>query len=44
VVERDLTRLFPRKYWGSVNWILVRFGQGVGRSRAREDLVLGKVV
>jgi len=43
VVERDLMGLFPRRYWSSVNWILVRFGQSVGRSRGREDLVLGKL-
>lgn len=44
VVERDLMALFPRRYWGLVNGILVRFGQSVGRSRRREDLVLGKLV
>ncbi len=43
-VERDLMALFPKRYWNSINWILVRFGQGVGRSRKREDLVLGKLV
>jgi len=43
-VERDLMRLFPKRYWNSINWILVRFGQGVGRSRGREDLVLGEVI
>lgn len=26
-VEKDLEELFPRKYWGKLNWILVRFGQ-----------------
>ena len=44
VVERDLMRLFPKRYWGLVNGILVRFGQTVGRSRGREDLVLGKLL
>ena len=42
-VERDLMGLFPKRYWNSINWILVRFGQTVGRSRNREDLVLGKL-
>ncbi len=26
-VEDDLKKLFPRKYWKDLNWILVRFGQ-----------------
>jgi len=43
-VERDLMGLFPKRYWNSINWILVRFGQTVGRSRTREDLVLGKLL
>lgn len=42
-VEKDLEKLFPREYWNSINWILVRFGQSVGRSRKREDEVLGKI-
>jgi endonuclease-3 len=29
-VEKDLEGLFPRRYWNSINWILVRFGQTVG--------------
>lgn len=43
-VEKDLERLFPKRYWNSINWILVRFGQSVGRSRKREDEVLGEVM
>ena len=39
-VEKDLEELFPKKYWNSINWILVRFGQTIGRSRVREDEVL----
>ncbi len=27
LVEKDLESLFPKKYWGRINWILVRFGQ-----------------
>ncbi|MFH0711648.1 MAG: endonuclease III [archaeon] len=43
-VEKDLKKLFPREYWNSINWILVSFGQSVGRSRVREDEVLGKLL
>ena len=42
-VERDLMALFPKRYWNSINWILVRFGQSIGRSLRREDLVLEEV-
>jgi endonuclease-3 len=42
-VEKDLENLFPKKYWNSINWILVSFGQTVGRSRAREDDVLKEI-
>ncbi|MEI6732181.1 MAG: endonuclease III [archaeon] len=26
-VEKDLENLFPKRLWGDLNWILVRFGQ-----------------
>jgi endonuclease III len=42
-VEKDLEKLFPKKYWNFINWILVRFGQTIGRSRVKEDEVLGKI-
>ena len=42
-VEKDLEKLFPRRYWNSINWILVRFGQTVGRSRKREDEALERI-
>jgi endonuclease-3 len=38
-IERDLEALFPRRYWNSINYIVVRFGQSV-RSRKREDEIL----
>jgi endonuclease-3 len=38
-IERDLEALFPSKYWNSINYIVVRFGQSV-RSRKREDEIL----
>ena len=39
-VEADLRKLFPRKYWGKINEILVIFGKSIGLSRRREDAVL----
>jgi endonuclease-3 len=42
-VEKDLEELFPKKYWNSINWILVRFGQTIGRSRSKEDEVLSGI-
>lgn len=39
-VEEDLKILFPKKYWRSINWILVNFGQTIGRSRKIEDSVI----
>jgi len=43
-VEKDLEKLFPKKYWRSINYILVRFGRSLGRSRKGEDEVLGKLI
>jgi len=34
-IEKDLEKLFPRKYWNSINWILVRFGRS--HTRRKED-------
>jgi endonuclease-3 len=42
-VEKDLEKLFPRRYWRSINYILVRFGQTHGKSRKNEDEVLKKI-
>jgi endonuclease III len=39
-IEKDLEKLFPKKYWGKVNEALVRFGKSYGRSRKQEDDVL----
>ena len=39
-VEKDLENLFPRKYWNSINYILVRFGQTIGRNRKKEDEII----
>jgi len=38
-VEQDLMKLFPKRLWGEINWILVRFGQTYpSRSKKREIL------
>jgi len=42
-VEKDLEKLFPKKYWNSINYSLVRFGQTIGRSKEKEDEVLKKL-
>ncbi len=39
-IEKDLEKLFPKKYWNSINYILVRFGQTFGRSRKKENELL----
>jgi endonuclease-3 len=36
-VEEDLMKLFPKRYWNKINYILVTFGQTHGRSQKRED-------
>lgn len=41
-IEADLERLFPRKYWRSINYILVRFGQTY-RSRRKQDEIIDRV-
>jgi len=43
-IEKDLETLFPKKYWGSINDTLVRFGKTVGTSRRREDEILRTLV
>jgi len=41
-VERDLEVLFPKRYWGRINWILVRFGQTYS-SRKNKIRILGEI-
>lgn len=41
-VEEDLKKLFPERYWGEINWILVRFGQSYP-SRAKKREILKKI-
>jgi len=42
-IEKDLENLFPKKYWNSINYILVRFGRTFGRSRRQEDKILKRI-
>jgi len=42
-IEKDLERLFPKKYWNSINYIVVSFGQLYGNSRKKEDILLKKI-
>jgi len=41
-IEKDLMKLFPKRYWGKINWILVRFGQTYP-SRAKKRGILKKI-
>ena len=41
-VEADLENLFPERYWGEINWILVRFGQTY-KSRNKKNEILSEV-
>ncbi len=43
-VEKDLEKLFPKRYWRSINYILVRFGRLHGRSRKKEDIILKEII
>lgn len=43
-IEKDLMKLFPKKYWGEINDTLVRFGKTFGRSKRREDEILGSLI
>jgi endonuclease III len=40
-IEKDLERLFPKRYWNSINYILVRFGRTYGQKG--EDEILKKI-
>lgn len=42
-IEKDLEELFPKKYWNSINYTLVGFGQTFGKSRRKEDLLLKEI-
>lgn len=40
-VEDDLKKLFPRRLWGKINWILVRFGQTYPSRREKKKILNG---
>lgn len=42
-IEKDLEKLFPKKYWNSINDTLVRFGKTYGLKRKEEDEILKKL-
>jgi len=42
VIENDLKKLFPKKYWKKINPILVRFGKTY-TSRKEKDILLDKI-
>lgn len=44
IVERDLKKLFPKKYWRKLNDNLVRFGKSFGLSRKKEDELLENLI
>ena len=41
-IEKDLEKLFPRKYWRNINPITVRFGK-THTSRMKKDILLEKI-
>lgn len=42
-IEKDLEKLFPKKYWNSINYIVVSFGQIFGTSRRKENEILSQL-
>ncbi len=40
-IEKDLEMLFPKRYWNSINYILVRFGRS--HKRKEEDKIIDKL-
>ncbi|MFA5061075.1 MAG: endonuclease III [Candidatus Pacearchaeota archaeon] len=44
-VEKDLERLFPKKHWRSINYIVVRFGRSYWSKgkKEKEDEILKKI-
>ena len=41
-IESDLENLFPKRLWGALNWIVVRFGQSY-RSKKEKNKILNKI-
>lgn len=42
-IEKDLERLFPKKYYREINETLVTFGRTFSRSKKQEDEILEKI-
>jgi endonuclease-3 len=42
-IEKDLEKLFPKKYWREINYIVVTFGRAFWTRRRKEDEILSKV-
>jgi endonuclease III len=40
-IEEDLKKLFPKRLWGDINWILVRFGQTFPSRRKKIEILKG---
>lgn len=38
-IEGDLERLFPKKYWRSINYVLVRFGRTYKRKKEKNKIL-----
>ncbi|MDP2947100.1 MAG: endonuclease III [Nanoarchaeota archaeon] len=43
-IEKDLESLFPKKYWNSINYIVVRFGRSYNRQKQSEILDKLKII
>lgn len=43
-IEKDLEKLFPKRYWNSINYIVVSFGRIFGKSRKKEDEILSRIL
>jgi endonuclease-3 len=41
-VEKDLEKVFPKRLWGEINWIVVRFGQTY-KSRKEKNRILDEI-
>jgi len=41
-VEEDLKKIFPKRMWGKINWVLVRFGQTY-TSKKEKNNILDKI-
>ena len=41
-IEEDLKKIFPKRMWGKINWVLVRFGQTY-TSRREKNKILDEI-